>query len=76
MPDNLTTTVSKPLMEESLKLSLTAIVMALRVLIFINAAISMAGLKWYGNIEMHVRSSDWKKHGRKMMRLMTTSSCM
>lgn len=30
---------------------------------FINAAISMAGLKWYGNIEMHVRSSDWKKHG-------------
>jgi hypothetical protein len=30
---------------------------------FINAAISIAGLKWHGNIEMHVRTSDWKKHG-------------
>lgn len=29
---------------------------------FINAAIRTAGLQWHGNIEMHVCTSDWKKH--------------
>ena len=62
MPGNLTTIVLKPLMEEFEIVSYGNRNGASGP-DFINAAISMAGLKWYGNIEMHVRSSDWKKHG-------------
>ncbi len=29
---------------------------------FINGAIRLAGLQWHRNIEMHVCTSDWKKH--------------
>jgi hypothetical protein len=32
---------------------------------FCNAKIIIDGTQWYGNVEMHVFSSDWEKHGHQ-----------
>ncbi|MBL7924776.1 MAG: DUF2851 family protein [Bacteroidia bacterium] len=32
---------------------------------FFNARLRIAGLLWAGNVELHVKSSDWEKHGHR-----------
>ncbi len=32
---------------------------------FINAMIKIDGIKWAGNVEIHINSSDWNKHNHK-----------
>ncbi len=30
---------------------------------FLNASVSIGGLRWYGHVELHVQASDWHRHG-------------